>query len=266
MSSKHVHITFGDSASGLLKYMWTQHMHHEFYGTVINMNHDLSIGPLNVSSEERELWFERIRQINEFMPDKDQLYRYPSLDEVKEIILNISEKTTVVLWYGSSVIEQLAVRLISSLLKSHDLYHVRIPCQTSIGENSIRTLRATGECNPEQLWGFFETCLEKLSPALVELWKDQWDTFVSSEETLRIYNEKLIVSVEASYYDALILAEASGPWRYVVRVIGQVLGKTDQVISDAFIEFRVRYLIEKGYLKYRGSLKTMRDYEVRIIS
>lgn len=48
------------------------------------------------------------------------------------------------------------------------------------------------------------------------------------------------------------------------RLIGEVIGHLDQYMGDAFFEYRLRKLIEKGVFEMEGNLKAMRYYSVRL--
>ena len=48
-------------------------------------------------------------------------------------------------------------------------------------------------------------------------------------------------------------------------VIGEVLGHLDQSLSDSWIEYRLRWLINSNQFAYKGDLQSMRMYEIKII-
>ncbi|WP_188737858.1 DUF3658 domain-containing protein [Oceanobacillus neutriphilus] len=48
------------------------------------------------------------------------------------------------------------------------------------------------------------------------------------------------------------------------RLIGEVIGYLGQYISDVYVEFRVRYLIENGIFEIKGVPKAMRFYSVKL--
>jgi hypothetical protein len=47
-------------------------------------------------------------------------------------------------------------------------------------------------------------------------------------------------------------------------VIGEVLGHLDQYIGDAFLEYRIRKLIDAGVFELEGDLKARRFYSLRL--
>ena len=49
-----------------------------------------------------------------------------------------------------------------------------------------------------------------------------------------------------------------------MRVVGEVLGNSEQLISDAFIIYRLRKLMEDGRLEAIESGSSLRDFIVRV--
>lgn len=72
------------------------------------------------------------------------------------------------------------------------------------------------------------------------------------------------MGVDESYYDNEILENCTFNFKMAARVIGATMGKSAQVVGDTYIDHRVRKLIENGRIEYRGRLKTMRDFEIRV--
>ncbi|MGE7692932.1 DUF3658 domain-containing protein [Lysinibacillus sp. NPDC094177] len=48
------------------------------------------------------------------------------------------------------------------------------------------------------------------------------------------------------------------------RLIGEVLGHMEQYRGDEWIEYRLRILVKQGVFTYKGDLKAMRLYEVKL--
>ena len=48
------------------------------------------------------------------------------------------------------------------------------------------------------------------------------------------------------------------------RVIGEILGHMDEMISDSFLEFRIRHLVYHGVFELKGIPKSMRHYSVKL--
>ncbi|WP_073198774.1 DUF3658 domain-containing protein [Gracilibacillus kekensis] len=58
--------------------------------------------------------------------------------------------------------------------------------------------------------------------------------------------------------------EKNNDYIKVVIVIGEVIGHTDQALTDVWIEYRIRSLIGSNQLVYEGSLQSMQGYKVRV--
>src|SRR5699024_1245935 len=52
---------------------------------------------------------------------------------------------------------------------------------------------------------------------------------------------------------------------YVIRVIGEVLGHSEENLIDAWIEYRIRSLIQTGHLMYQGNLQSIRKYQIKVV-
>jgi hypothetical protein len=57
------------------------------------------------------------------------------------------------------------------------------------------------------------------------------------------------------------------PTDFVVaaRVVGEVLGRSSQMVSDLYIDWRIRQLLKAGKLKSKGPLISMRDFSIKRI-
>lgn len=52
---------------------------------------------------------------------------------------------------------------------------------------------------------------------------------------------------------------------HAARVIGEVVGHSEQSLSDAWIEYRIRSLIHSGHLMYDGDLQSTRMYKIKVV-
>ena len=99
----------------------------------------------------------------------------------------------------------------------------------------------------------------------------EWRSLSESKETLRIWRNGRIHAVDEDYHDEFIIKKAKKlhskqkamDFMKSARLIGEVLGHLDQYVGDAFIEYRLKKLIEAGVFEVEGSLAAMRFYSVR---
>ncbi|CAH2215427.1 DUF1835 domain-containing protein [Tepidibacter aestuarii] len=264
--SKFVHIVFGDSAEGTLKYFF-ENNENKFNGEVINFREDYSIGPIYEIDTEKGLrkrieWVEKILKKvceDDYFEDikKEFINTYKT-------IKNIDKDSKIVIWYGENIDNQVGLRHLNALLRNKELYEINVS-ESYIEDYNYSKYRprALGECAPEQI-GHLISTVKKLEKEKCNCLIDDWNVLRKSKENLRILKDNKIIGVDESYYDKDILSNCTFNFKKAARVIGATMGKSDQLVGDAYIDYRVRILIESGKVEYRGKLETMRDFEVRV--
>lgn len=265
--SKFVHIVFGDSAAGTLKYYFHNNNKNEFEGKILNLREDYSIGPIYEIDTEIELrkrieWFKKILQ---------EVWSYEYYEQFEaefintyESVKNIEADSKIVIWYGENTGDEVGIRYLSSLLEDRELYEVNVSESNveGYGGNSYKP-RAFGECAPEEI-GHLILTMKKIEMEKCKELSNDWEVLRKSKENLRILEENKIIGVDENYYDDEILSNCSFNFKKAPRIIGATMGKAQQLVSDSYIDYRVRRLIESGSVEYRGKLETMRDFEIRV--
>jgi hypothetical protein len=68
--------------------------------------------------------------------------------------------------------------------------------------------------------------------------------------------------------DIALLANITGEWRKVARVVGMTMFQIDKVHregrNDLYFAHRIERLVEKGLIEYQGDLRQMGQCEVRL--
>lgn len=264
--SKFVHIVFGDSAAGTLKYYFGNN-ENEFKGEIINFREDHSIGPIyeidtEIGLRKRIEWFEKmLKEVSAYdyfeNIDKEFIETYKN-------IKNIEPDSKIIIWYGENTADQVGLRYLSALLIDRELYEVNIS-QSYVGDyngNRYRP-RAFGECSPEEIDDLILT-MKKIHQEKCNCLMNNWEALRASKDNLRILNDDEIIGVDEGYYDLDILSNCTFNFKKAARVIGMTMGKSQQLVGDTYIDYRVRKLIASGKIEYRGKLETMRDFEVRV--
>ncbi len=264
--NKFVHIVFGDSAAGNLKYFFSNN-NNDFKGEIINFRADHSIGPIDeVDSknglEKRIKWFEE--NLSEVFEEDYLEYIEKEFIDTYESIKNIDLDSKIVIWYGENTSDQVGLRYLIGQLRSEELYEVNVSNSyiEDYNDNKYKP-RALGECVPKELNQIILT-MKKIEKEKRNSLINDWEILRKSKENLRILIENRIIGVEESYYDNDILSNCSFNFKKAARIIGITMGKSHQLIGDAYIDYRVRRLIESGKVEYRGRLESMRDFEIRV--
>jgi len=263
--SEFVHIVFGDSAAGTLKYFF-QNNENQFKGEVINFREDYSIGPIYEMDTKKGIdrrieWFKNIfKEISE-----DDCFNYIEEDfiDTYQSINNIHEHSKIIIWYGENTGDQVGIRYLVDLLRNREVYEVNVS-ESDIGEYRGREYkpRAFGECCPEEI-NHLILKLKEIEKEKCNCFVEEWNILKKTKENLRIFKCNKILGVDESYYDEAILSNCTFNFRKAARVIGATMGKLDQLVGDTYIDYRVRELVNSGKIEFRGSLETMRDFEVR---
>lgn len=239
------HILFGDAAAYTLEYVLKQQKWHT--ARVFGVLDDLALGPLH-SLEHR------IEYVKKMLHG---LYA-PEADDVDCITDNLKRfwhkpfdrDLPVVVWHGANASEQLLLAFCCARIQQNRLYHLDLSAQA-------RPYRAAGECAPDAFSAMLPA-VEPIADALYQHRRALWQDISQSTNHLRIYREGAVVSVDDDYYDALILEICREKNGFVplLRIVGEVLGRSEQLVGDTFITARVVYLIEAGKLIKSASSET----------
>ncbi|MES9685761.1 DUF3658 domain-containing protein, partial [Gottfriedia acidiceleris] len=126
----------------------------------------------------------------------------------------------------------------------------------------------TGEIVPENLRIIYENGrnFSSVSEEQREKMEEEWQAISSTQEVLRVWENKEIKSVDEAYFDYFIINKANKlhkeqekiEFMKSARLIGEVIGYLDQYVGDEFIEYRVRQLIMNGVFEIEGVPKGMR--------
>ncbi|MGG0188314.1 DUF1835 domain-containing protein [Bacillus rhizoplanae] len=276
--SKHVHIVFGDSAAGSLKYALKEANVQEEH--VLLFSDAFSVGPLfHLDQEEGQI--ARQQWLQEKLPIESYLYE-EYLQEMKvtlEKLYAIPSHIPITIWTGNNAYEHIGLTFVLFLLKeaTHDIYVVN----TADGFDKLfrtpnldYTVRHTAELAPNRLMAIREAYKEQ-SPLIKEerqVLENEWKALREDYEVLRIWENNRVVSVSEDYIDDFIVQcakslETDGftdQFYKASRLVGEVLGHFEQCVGDAFIEYRLKTLIQKGIFHMTGSLHSMRSYSVRL--
>jgi hypothetical protein len=251
-----VHIVSSDSAAGSLRYGL------ERPKTVIGFSAVFSIGPIwqlvhKTGQSLRNEWINE--NINFGMND----FEYENMFANKLLeIDDIQAQSPIYLWAANNGDEQTGLRFILYLLKnkSNDVFLI----DTSKEDDK----RFTAEMHPEELRDLFNKAQKPLSLEERIQYQQEWEALAETKGLLRLWQNERIEEVPVDYYDTLIINTIKeihlSDFIKAGRVVGTVLSRMDEMVSDAFLEYRLRYLIYNGALALKGIPKSMRHYSVKV--
>jgi hypothetical protein len=244
-----VNVLYGHSAAGSLQHGLKEGAisGHE----VLRVSDELSFGPLK-DVRERESFL--IHCFTGESDDANLRERVTVGVETWPSRAQYSDRD-IVIWHSPNVGEQLMLRMVVYRLTSSRLFEITPPAHG-------RFRRSTAEYTPDELAAMVTTATELQGGRLAELRAD-WQRLRLAPEPLRILNAGRIVPVAMEFYDAQILARCAGIPRPAERVIGEVLGNCEQVVSDTFIRFRLFELVTNGRLIADETRGSRREFMVK---
>lgn len=89
---------------------------------------------------------------------------------------------------------------------------------------------------------------------------------------LRIWKDGSFQVIEENYFDSMIIDAVrrlqrepeAADFILAARVIGEILFRSEHLVSHSYLEYRIRYLVYNGTFKIRGIPKSMRHYRVQV--
>ncbi|MGL5255644.1 MAG: DUF1835 domain-containing protein [Proteocatella sp.] len=272
-----IHILFGQSSSGTLKYVLKK-LEQTQKEKVITFGEMFSVGPIwhlhkEIGIEQRIEWMKKI--MSEESAEHDE-YKQNYLETISQIKF-IPKDELVLIWASENAYEQTGLRYVLYLLKDKT-NKVKIINATKVFEKLVYqsnvqyALRATGEISPEKLQKIYEETkqLYPLTQMEREDFEEEWLMLAENCNTLRIWLDGQIKNVSEDYYDQYIIDTAKKlhdkqnikEFIKAPRLIGEVLGNVEQYLTDGFLEYRLKKMIEKEIFESNGSLKGIRDYGI----
>lgn len=127
---------------------------------------------------------------------------------------------------------------------------VKLPVWDYGKANTIISRNAWGEIAPGE-WGKYTSCQEKVRPELISAYAMKWRQLQEENAPLRVMLNGQLQSVPEDFYDSFIVREiATQPEQFKMAiVIGNVIGKYQLGIGDAWVSFRIEKMIHNGILE-----------------
>ncbi|MFC3212427.1 DUF1835 domain-containing protein [Planomicrobium okeanokoites] len=267
------HFVVGESAAGSLKLAF-RGKNHQIYPLSL----DLSLGPIAAIHEEEGIqrhvdWLRSSFTFeDDYFGHQEETYRQ-TLEKIKS--LKDGDQATI--WTGENTAEQIGLRLVCFLManKKVDLSVVNTAeaMNELMRDSDIEVeIRHSGECNNKQMAHFFKHSRTRLPNAETVALADDMLKLLSSTSLLRSWKNGEILDAEETRDDSFILKCVRGQkeknlndgFVKATRIVGEVLGHSYHIYSDAWIDYRLRSLTRSGQLISRGDLRSMRSYDVRL--
>lgn len=274
---RDVHIVFGAHTTGALKQSLRDSI-IEKKSKIISFSEHFSIGPVwHLDSEigitKRYEWLKNHINFEDEDISKYQINFNNAWMEIKTIPKHIP----IIIWIGESSNEQTGLGYVLQLLKNKPNDIILINKKTANQEISsntdIRYVYEKGGMNPKTLKTLYDKNRENtLSIKERKLIQKEWETLSDRQEVLRIWQKGKLYSVKENFYDDVIFKviknihnnQKGKDFVSTLKVVGDVLGILENQIWDRFLEYRIRQMMSKGTLEFKGIPKGMRFYSVKL--
>jgi hypothetical protein len=279
----NIHIAFGESPAGSLKVALREMKTMDPY-KVISVSDIFSIGPIQgLDTEEgiakRTEWFKDRFSNDPLDPHYEKEYKR-EINEAIQNVQRIGEDDHITIWAGDNAHEQVGLSFTMFLLRERTspirVINTNHAYEQYCKEEDIFSFPLyTGEVSPEKIKVIIENSQDdgQFSEEERRKLEKKWLEISKNAGNLRLWEDDQVLFVDEDYLDSLFIQHAKelhlkpgkAGFMKSARLIGTVLGHLEQYVGDAFLEYRLRKLIEEGIFEYEGSLEAMRYYNVKLI-
>lgn len=260
MTNKDIHIVFGQSARGMF-------VHSKKFDLdsiqLICLEDFMNIGPVSDLDSDEGVNIRSQWQLKVF----DSILT-ADLVNIKTLMNNYSNEN-IYLWTGIDASEIIhTARLLYNLQPCGNnvyMFDFSIFSQKNIYRQTVypRVLKATDLNNVDDPEKYFRLLTEEELTSYMELWK----RIKSENHPVWILENNQIVGKDEDYFDSFLLSYCTNEFQSPAWIIGNVLCDIDFVVSsDAFLNYRLKQLVNTNKLEARGEMKAIRDYMVRLKS
>ncbi|MGW6193323.1 DUF1835 domain-containing protein [Bacillus cereus] len=274
-----IHISFGDSSYRNLKSVFHKSNQHQ-NEQIICINEDFSIGPihkleLNEGMQERKQWLKEMLTKTGPVSDKDYLdWIETILKKNSQIATDVPNDSKIILWHGNNTSDEIGLRFVAFLLQNKNIQfeevnvteysrHIEYKVRDLQNKEIPYVIRGLGEMPPKLILDALQM-KNNMSHLTIESLINDWEKWSQTKDVLRILLNGKLVAVSEDYYDASILENTSKEYQKVSRIVGEVMGESNQCIGDTYLAFRVYQLIQQGKLSYQGDLGFLMQFEIRL--
>jgi hypothetical protein len=267
--AKNVHVVFGRSTS--LSLIASFSIAEHLRGEVITLGDDLRIGPINgLETAEgllnRRRWFESlgdevlIQEFNDYGSSDHNI-----IEAIRQLLV---EGQVIHLWFGNNAFDLLSIGRLFDVIKGYAKQIILVPVSDSL-QLSLKNY----EFVPDSLVVLRVDQIPLLVKHFRSVMQEDLDTFntIWSEAILRAENLRE-VSLKGAFQDNVeetinftLLSFCTKDFQKSARVIGHTLIELKFSISDATLNWMLKKLVVEEQLEARGTLRMMRDYEVRLL-
>ncbi|MGN7723442.1 DUF1835 domain-containing protein [Chitinophaga sp. 22620] len=266
-----LHIVFGQSSEANLKA--AMELDPLLEGEIMSFGDDLAVGPLFIldtpdGRAARREWWNTVQDVAVAVPAEGEVAEAPA-DPVRELKARLreEEELEIWIWAGQNATDVCGYYWLISQLdrfsgRIHLIYLNNLPFLNE--KNGVFYPTHLSQILPKEFLKAKKLARE-VSLAEFELDGDEWRRLMNENAGVRILEGgKKLRGEPGAFFDKELLQQTTKEFQKANKVIAQVVGKFKYPVMDQFLNWRLKELIKEEKLEYKGELKTMRDYEIKL--
>jgi hypothetical protein len=103
-----------------------------------------------------------------------------------------------------------------------------------------------------------------ISSSEFEVDADEWNKICTEDKLIRLLEGgKKLIQKEIDFYDAGLIQYITHEYQKAHKIIHQFLSKNKETTGDAFLLWRLKYILQDESYEVLGEQKSMKDFEIR---
>ncbi|MFN4284573.1 MAG: DUF1835 domain-containing protein [Lacibacter sp.] len=264
------HLVFHEADSNVLKQ--AMELDESLQGPIIQLHDDYAVGPIaNIYTEEgmaaRKAWWREVLAGTDFekqldAPDKDDVLTVQHLTEQ----LQGDAAAELWIWAAQNQHDVSGYYWLISQLKPYQgrillLYLNNLPFLNEKGQLFYPT--AISQILPREMIKA-KKLARRITTSEMEVDPDEWTRLCNENKGIRLLEGgKKLIQKDYDYFDAELKTFITNDWQKAGKIIHQFLHKSKHKISDAFLLWRLKQLLQTDVYDVQGEVKHLKDFEIK---
>lgn len=260
-----IHIVFGEADAGVLQKAID--LDESLQGSILLVRDDLAVGPLKdiftqEGIEARRQWWREVLTGSEVEDQVDD----PKLVEDLKKHLEQDPSEIVWIWAAQNKHDVSGYYWLMSQLSGFQgriyiLYLNNLPFFNDKGNIFYPDWL---ESIPPKEFLKAKKLARLITLSEFEVDPDEWRKLCEQDKYIRLLEGgKKLVQQDVDFYDEELKKYITADWQKASRIIHQFLSKSKHKTGDMFLLWRLKMMLADEGLEVQGSIKTMKDFEVK---
>lgn len=258
-----IHVILGDDAAKNLQAAFE--IDENLTGEVVVLNDNLAYGPIVTTEDQRHI---HIRTEYWKMLLKQEEHETEDENTIKLLIARaVREEEPVCFWLAPNATDVCTYLWLLPYFKAYPgvLHTINIIGLPFLNEKGQLFYPTHFSQIPSKEFVKTKRLLKEVTPAEYETEGDEWQRLKQDNALIRIHEGgKKIISKDMTFFDATIKSVTTADFQKASKIVHEAVKKNTHFPPIAFIEWRIREMIQNNELSSQGDLnKTSKDFEVK---